>query len=300
MKDKKLCPHCRGYFAPQGYARWHGDNCIHRVTESRDIPWGSVATLFVAASIAIVSAWYSILGLITIFAGAAFEVAVMATCLEVGKVFTAGWLHLRWSTVPLLLRSYLVGAVIVLMFITSIGVFGFLSKAHIEHTINAGGSNVLQVEMLERRINTEKRNITTSETVLNQLDKSVQVLIDYDRIRGDDGAIAVRNSQKDEREALNNSISTSTDAIEELQMQLLPLKSKALQLEADVGPLKYIAEMIYGDTSEEQLGQAVRLLILLLVFVMDPLAVLLTIAGLMGFKHEEKIVKKTVDAMIME
>ena len=302
--EKKQCPHCLGFFAPAGYNRWHGDKCIKKpVKEPIVIPWLALITLIIAFIIAGVSAWYSILGLTTIFAGAAIEVAIMATSLEVGKLVTAAWLHLRWNTVPFLLRMYLTIAVLVLMFITSIGVFGFLSKAHLEQTIKMGGTNTIKIESLERRIDNEKRRIEDAETVIAQLDKTIQTLLNYDRVRGEDGAVAVRESQQEERKALNAQIETAFANIESIQVELFPLKQQQLSLEAEVGPLKYIAELIYGsNTTASQLDSAVRGLIILLVFVMDPLAVLLTIAGLMTFHSRKnvKIIEKNIDAMIME
>lgn len=299
--NKKQCPHCKGYFAPQGYARWHGDNCVKRHKQKKVIPYGGILTLIVAFNIAAVAAWYSILGLTTIFAGAAVEVAIMATSLEIGKLVTAGWLHFRWNTVPILLKSYLISAVLVLMFITSIGVFGFLSKAHIEQSIKVGGNNNLQIQNYERRIANEQRRIKDAETIISQMDAQVQALINFDRIRGVDGAVSLREKQMPEREALNSTINDAYDAIERMQTLVTPLKSQQLSLEAEVGPLKYIAALMYGnDATEDQLNQSVRWLIILLVLVMDPLAVLLTIAGLMSFKKEEiVIVGRPLDPLIL-
>ena len=298
--QKKQCPHCLGEFNSAGYARWHGDNCIQKKKKG-PFPWLAVVTLTVAACIAGVSAWYSILGLITIFAGAALEVAIMASALEVGKLVTAGWLHFRWNVVPFIMKAYLLLAVLVLMFITSIGVFGFLSKAHIEHTMELGGTNDIRIETLERRIGNEQRRIVSSQQVIDQLDSSINTLIDFDRIRGPEGAIAVRQSQQLEREDLNSIIEEAYQRIETLNEELLPLQQQRIGLEAEVGPLKYLAEIVYDSAGKKELDTAVSWLIILLVLVMDPLAVLLTIAGLMTFKRLEVVhIEKPVDALIID
>ena len=187
------------------------------------------------------------------------------------------------------------------MFITSIGVFGFLSKAHIEQTVKVGGSNDIQIATIQRQITRQQDIISDAETVLSQLDESVQTLIDAQRIRGSSGSIAVREAQKEERASLNDTITDAYARIEELSKDLLPLQKEQLSLEAEVGPLKYLAELVYGSADKTQLDQAVRWLIILLVFVMDPLAVLLTIAGLMSLKRDEIVhVHKPVDALIID
>lgn len=236
-------------------------------------------TLIASLCIAGVAAWYSIVGLIAIFSAAVIPIAIMGSVLEVGKLVTATWLHRNWKHANVLLKSYLTIAVFLLMFITSMGIFGFLSKAHLEHSISSGGNNELQIEQLERRIAYQQTIITDAEVVLSQLDATVQTLIDYDRIRGESGAIAVRSSQAEEREGLNNTITDAYSVIEEFQTELMPLQKEYLSLQVEVGPLKYIAELIYGDEAENYFDEAVRWVIILLVVVFDPLAVCLLLAA---------------------
>ena len=236
-------------------------------------------TLLAALSIAGVAAWYSIVGLIAIFSGAAIPIAIMGAVLECGKLITATWLHQNWRKAPLLLRSYLTTAVFLLMVITSLGIFGFLSKAHLEHSISVGGTNELQITNLDRQIARQQSIIADAETVLAQLDQQVATLIEYDRIRGPQGSIAVRQSQSDERSVLNETIDAAYIRIDELQDVLTPLKKERLALEVEVGPLKYIAELIYGDEAEDYFGAAVRWVIILLVVVFDPLAITLLLAA---------------------
>jgi hypothetical protein len=232
-----------------------------------------------ALAISGVAAWYSIAGLIAIFSGATTAIIIMGGVLEAGKLVTASWLYRNWKQVPFLLKSYLTSAVVVLMFITSMGIFGFLSKAHLEQSISVGGTNELQIENLERQIARQQSIVADSETVLSQLDAQVQTLIDYDRIRGPSGSIATRQGQAEERQALNETIDAAYIRIEELQTTLTPLQQEKLAIEVEVGPLKYIAELIYGDQARDFFDEAVRWVILLIVFVFDPLAVLLLIAA---------------------
>lgn len=239
-------------------------------------------TLAMALAISGVAAWYSIAGLIAIFSGATTSIIIMGGVLEAGKLVTASWLYRNWNQVPFLLKSYLTSAVVVLMFITSMGIFGFLSKAHLEQSISVGGTNDLQIENLERQIARQQSIVADSETVLSQLDAQVQTLIDYDRIRGPSGSIATRQGQAEERQALNETIDAAYVRIEELQTDLAPLQQEKLAIEVEVGPLKYIAELIYGDQARDFLDEAVRWVILLIVFVFDPLAVLLLIAANMN------------------
>ena len=147
-------------------------------------------TLVTALAIAGVAAWYSIVGLMAIFAGAIIPIAIMGGVLEVGKLVTAAWLHQNWKKTSLWMKSYLTSAVFVLMVITSLGIFGFLSKAHLEHSIAIGGTNELQIENLERQIARQQSVVADSEIVLSQLDAQVQTLIDYDRIRGPSGSVS--------------------------------------------------------------------------------------------------------------
>ena len=255
-------------------------------------------TLLVAISIAAVAAWYSIIGLMAIFAAAAIPIAIMGGVLEVGKLVTASWLYNNWRRTPILLKSYLTISVVVLMFITSMGIFGFLSKAHLDQTIQIEGSNGILISNLERQISQQRRIITDGETLLKQLDDTVEVLIEYDRIRGPEGALAVRKGQAEQRAEINSSIQSAVSELNALSEELLPLQKERVALEAEVGPLKYIAELIYADEAEDMLDEAVRGVIIIIIFVFDPLAVLLLIAANQSLAQERptKIRKEVLDA----
>ena len=174
------------------------------------------------------------------------------------------------------------------MVITSLGIFGFLSKAHLEHSISTGGTNELRISNLERQIGNQQRIITDSEKVLSQLDQTVQVLLDADRIRGRSGALATRKDQAEERDVLNQSINDAYGVIEQYQEELSPLQQEKLAIEVEVGPLKYIAELIYGNDAEDYFDEAVRIVILLLIFTFDPLAIVLLLAANQGFSQRKK------------
>ena len=168
------------------------------------------------------------------------------------------------------------------------GIFGFLSKAHIDQTITVG-DNSLEISQIETRIDRQEKRVADAELVISQLDSQVQTLIDYDRIRGDTGAIATRENQKEERAELNSVIDDAMNVIAELNVQKLALSKEQIELEAEVGPLKYIAELIYGDNAKDHFDEAVRWVILLLIFVFDPLAVLLLIAANQSLREIRKV-----------
>tara|TARA_Y100000389_G_scaffold202162_1_gene246721 strand:- start:1389 stop:2321 length:933 start_codon:yes stop_codon:yes gene_type:complete len=240
--------------------------------------------IFSALAVSTVAGYFSIVGLMAIFPAAAQPILAMGVVLEVAKLVTASWVYRYWNKTAIVLKSYFTVAVIILSVITSMGIFGFLSKAHLEHSVSTG-DNTLQVARIDRRIDSEQRRITDAETVLAQLDDTVQTLIDYDRIRGDDGAIATRERQSSERDQLNASIDDAILIIDGLSDEKLVLETEQLQIEVEVGPLLYVAEMIYGDTDKETLDKTVRFVIILLILVFDPLAILLVIAANMSLKE---------------
>ena len=251
-----------------------------------------ILTLLVGLAISGVAAWYSIVGLMAIFAAAKIPIAIMGAVLEVGKLLTASWLYQYWEKANKLIKGYFITAVVVLMFITSMGIFGFLSKAHMDQTLSVGDNSLL-IERLDKKIEREQVRIKDAETVIGQLDKAVQVLIDYDRIRGPKGSIAVRESQNEERAQLTSVIDDAYLRIDDMSMEKLELDKEQLALEAEVGPIKYIAAFIYGDDLDNKLlDKAVRWIIVTIIFVFDPLAVLLIVAANMTLKEAYNKPKK--------
>ena len=243
-----------------------------------------ILLLFSALSVSAVAGWFSIVGLMAIFPAAAQPILAMGVVLEVAKLVTASWIYRYWNTGQKLLKAYFIVAVIILSFITSMGIFGFLSKAHLEHSVMTG-DNTLQIERLDRQVSSEQRRINDAQTVLDQLDETVQALIDYDRIRGPDGSLAIRESQTRERQSLNSTIESSQTEIDRINEEKLILDRQQLAIEVEVGPIMYVAEIIYGDTDKKTIDKAVRFVIMLLVLVFDPLAILLVIATNISLKE---------------
>jgi len=237
-----------------------------------------IVILLVGIAISAVAAWYSIIGLTTIFAASFIPIIIMGSVLEVGKIVTASYMFRNWSNIPILMRGYFSFAILILMLITSMGIFGYLSKAHIDQTLGSG-DNTLQVQLLDQRIQREQNKLNDANRVIEQLDKSVEALLKYDRIRGRDGAIATRKAQTEERNQLNGLIEATSNEISKLREKRLVLQKQQLKFEAEVGPIKYIADLVYGDKAKEKIDEAVRGVIILLVVVFDPLAILLIVAA---------------------
>ena len=236
----------------------------------------ALLTLISGIAISIIAAGYSIIGLATLFAGATIPIIAMGSALEVGKLVAASWLYQNWnSDIPRLLKAYLFSAIIILIFITSIGIFGFLSKAHLDQVKPQSG-NALNIQVLDKQINQQQVIVDRAEKTLNSLDKALDKYIDMEYVsRG----LKEREKQKTEREQLNKSISEATAKIVELNKTKSTIELEQIKIEAEVGPLKYVAELIYGEDAKSHFDEAVRIIILILIFVFDPLAVLLLIAA---------------------
>ena len=256
--------------------------------------------LLTALSISGVAAYYSIYGLTAIFSGVFWPIVIMGSVLEVGKIVTTVWLHTYWTHLKWLLKSYMSLAVIVLMFITSMGIFGFLSRAHIEVTSQAGGGDLL-VQQVDQNIAIEQKRIEDARKVITQMDDAVTGLLkgsganaerDNNRTAAmTTQATKLRETQKKERDSLNASIDASNNRITELNKQKLKLNQEQLKMEAEVGPIKYIAQLIYDDSaSKDMLERAVRWVIIVIVAVFDPLAVamVLGVTMVMNKRREEQ------------
>ena len=244
----------------------------------------AVLTLLVALAISAVAAYYSIIGLIAIFSSAVIPIAVMGVVLETGKLVTAAWVYHHWKRTPVLLKTYLISAVVVLMFITSMGIFGFLSKAHIEQT-TVNSDNTLQIELIDSKIQRERDTIKRAENTLLQLDTALEKYVELGAVTK---GLNARKEQEAERNELNTTIDESTDAIATLTQKKSELNADRIAIEAEVGPIKYISELIYGESTKGVLEDAVRGVILIIVFVFDPLAVLLLVAANQSLLQEQQ------------
>ena len=250
-----------------------------------------LVTLAVALCISAVAAYYSIVGLMAIFSASAVSIAIMGVVLEIGKLVTASWLYQNWTTVPKVLKYYLTSAVVVLMFITSMGIFGYLSKSHID-----AGSNTSQVQIKIDRLNnyikSEQKTIIRAEKQLQSLDDALDRYIELGAVSK---GLNKREEQQEERDKLTNMVNKSQVRIDELLDEKSVYDLEIKNFEVEVGPLKYISALIYGDEALTFLENAVRWVILILVFVFDPLAVLLVIAANITIKQELTRIKREKD-----
>ena len=240
----------------------------------------------VALALSAIAAFYSIVGLTAIFAAAVIPIVVMGTILEIAKVVVTLWLHEYWRQCRLLMKVYLVPAVFTLMVITSMGIFGFLSKAHLDQTVPTGDV-AAQVQLIDEKINNERDTIANARSLLAQLDKAVVDISNApDRevngrvISSAERALQVRRQQARDRAALTATVEAAQARIVQLQEQKAPFAKDLRKIEAEVGPIKYIAALIYGDNPDANLlEKAVRWVIIILVIVFDPLAIMMLLAA---------------------
>lgn len=242
----------------------------------------------VALSLSALAAYYAVMGLVAIFAAAVVPIALMGSLLEASKLVVASWLYRNWKEIPALMKSYFVGALVVLMMLTSMGIFGFLSKAHLDQAIPTGDVQS-KLALIDEKIKTEKENINANRKELTQLDAQVdQTIARTDDAKGTERAISVRRSQQKDRNRILNEIGAAQTKIAKYNEERAPIASEVRKVEAEVGPIKYIAALIYGDESANDttmLEKAVRIVTILIVIVFDPLAVLLLIAANWNLKH---------------
>lgn len=218
-----------------------------------------ILTFLAAFVLSAIAAYYSVIGLAAIFVGAFWPVVFMGTTLEFAKLVTASWLYRNWKTAPVLLKTYLTISVVVLMLLTSMGIFGFLAKAHIDSTMDAGANSVelrtlsQQQKITEDRLNYLLQRAGNPETASTQIDRQIQ---------------------------------TTQKELSEINKKRLPLLKEENKLIADVGPIKYVADVFFG-TEDGALDKAVRLVIFTIMLVFDPLAVLLLIAGNISLRQRK-------------
>lgn len=262
--------------------------------------------LLSAIALSSVAAYYSIMGLVAIFSGAATSIAIMGGVLEVSKLVVTSWLYRNWKETPRLLKAYFIIAIITLMLITSMGIFGYLSKAHLEQSMSSSNAGA-EVELINEKIIIQKENINAARKTLNQLDSQVDAALS--RSTDTAGALSsssVRRGQTKERTRLIEEIASSQKEITRLNEERAPKASELRKVEAEVGPIKYIAALIYGENQDSTtLEKAVRVIILMLVFVFDPLAVLMFVAvnqsvsqTIQSVKHVKHTIQIKEDAIV--
>jgi hypothetical protein len=246
-------------------------------------------TLLVALALSTVAAYYSIIGLTAIFAGAVIPIIIMGSILEVGKITTTVWLRKYWHRASLTIKMYLVPAVVLLAFLTSMGIFGFLSRAHSDNSLVSGDVQA-KIAVYDEKIKTARENIDANRKALKQMDEAVdQVMGRSQDEKGADKAVALRRAQARERTRLFSEITTEQKVIAQLSEERAPIAAEVRKVEAEVGPIKYIAAFIYGDNPDTNLLEAaVRWVIILIVIVFDPLAIALVLAANSSKKWDEE------------
>jgi F0F1-type ATP synthase membrane subunit b/b' len=247
--------------------------------------------LVVAIGLSTVAAYFSILGLTAIFAASYWPVIIMGSMLEAAKVVAASWAFRNWNHAPAFIRYYLVIAVAILMMITSMGTFGYLSKAHIEQTASVGDLSA-QVAVYDERIKNLNENIEANRKLLKQFDEAVdQVMSRSTDSKGAERSLQIRKAQQKDRSHLMEEISTLQKEVGRLSAERSPLVSQVKKVEKEVGPIKYIAELFIDRADDSFLEKTVRWVIIMIVTVFDPLAVLLLIAANMGMIRQTRISK---------
>jgi len=244
---------------------------------------------FTAVALSVVSAYYSIAGLTAIFAAAVIPIMIMGGVLEFAKLVVASWLYRTWKYVPIIMRAYFTCALIILMSLTSMGIFGYLSKAHLDQAVPTGDV-ASKIEIIDQKLKTEKENVESARNAIKQLDAQVdQAIGRSDSTQGVERSVQIRRGQQKERSALLADIGSAQTRIARLNEERAPIAAELRKVEAEVGPIKYIAALLYGDNPDQGiLEKAVRIVIIMIVIVFDPLAVLLLMAANTQIKQEEE------------
>lgn len=241
-------------------------------------------------SISAVAIYYSVAGLMSIFAAAMIPIMIMGVVLEVGKLSATVWLKQNWNLAPRFLKIYLLVAIVILMLITSMGIFGYLSKAHLDQAVPTGDI-ADKVALIDERIKTQRDNIDAAKKAIQQMDNQVNERLSRSNDdRGAERAVQIRKQQAKERESLQRDIAKAQAEITKLNEERSPVAKELRKVEAEVGPIKYIAALIYGDNPDQNLLEsAVRWVIIIIVLVFDPLAVILLLASQYSFMWFRKI-----------
>ena len=228
--------------------------------------------LLTGLTISAVAIYYSVVGLAAIFSAAVIPIVIMGSALEVGKLVCASWLKDNWERAPRFMKYYMIVAVMVLMLITSMGIFGFLSKAHSDQSL-VSGDVTSRIAIYDEKIRTAKDNIDANRKALKQMDEAVdQVMGRSSDEKGAEKAVAIRRAQQKERVRLQSEIAAEQKTVAAISEERAPIAAEVRKVEAEVGPIKYIAKFIYGDkgADENMLERAVTWIIILIVIVFDP------------------------------
>ena len=245
-------------------------------------------TFLTAMALSGVAAYYSVIGLAAIFPGSFWPIIIMGTVLEAAKLVTVSWLYRNWKVAHIGMKSYLTVACIILMLITSMGIFGYLSKAHLEHSADTAPV-ASKVQLIDEKIKVIKENLDANRKVIKQMDEMVdQTMGRSNDEKGIANSVVIRRNQQKERSRIQTENETYQKTISQLTEEKFPLQIELQKAESDFGPIKYVAELIYGSGDKDIIDKAVRLVIMLIMVVFDPLAVLLLIAANMSMQPKPK------------
>ena len=226
-----------------------------------------------------IAAYYSVIGLAQIFPGSYWPIIIMGSVLEAAKLVTVSWVYNHWKTTFSALKLYFLIAVVLLMGITSMGIFGYLSKAHIEHSSTIA-PQAAKVEIYDEKIKVIQSQIDRNNKNLSQYDEAVdQVMGRSKDEKGVERANQIRKAQQKDRERIAKENARLQQEIQNLTAEKMPLSLEVKKAESDLGPIKYVAEVVYGTQDRDLIDKAVRLVIFVIIVVFDPLAVLLLIAA---------------------
>jgi hypothetical protein len=258
----------------------------------------AILPFITALALSGIAAYYSVIGLAQIFPGSYWPIVIMGSVLEVAKLVTVSWVYNNWKTTFSALKLYFLVAVVLLMAITSMGIFGYLSKAHIEHS-SAIVPQAAKVEIYDEKIKVIQSQIERNNKNLSQYDEAVDQIMGRSKDeRGAERANQVRKAQQKDRKRIANENARLQKEIQTLTEEKLPLSLEVRKAESDLGPIKYVAEVVYGTQDRDIIDKAVRLVIFIIIVVFDPLAVLLLIAANQTYKQnkesdtEKQVIKK--------
>ena len=259
----------------------------------------AVLALLSGLSISTVAIYYSVAGLVSIFSAAVIPIVVMGVTLEISKLIATMWLKINWTRAPVFIKAYMSAAIVILMIITSMGIFGFLSKAHSDQSLVSGDVQS-KIAVYDEKIKVARDNIDANRKALKQMDEAVdQVMGRSTTETGADKAVAIRRGQAKERTRLLSEIAAEQKTIAKLSEERAPIAAEVRKVEAEVGPIKYIAAFIYGDNPDANvLEKAVTWVIIIIVAVFDPLAVILLLASqysFQWFRKPEETVEQAVE-----
>ena len=259
-----------------------------------------ICALIAGFAVSSVAMYFSIIGWAEIFSASAVSTMIYCGTLETGKIVATAWLKWNWNRIPIIMRGLITIIVVMLMLVTSLGIFGYLAKAHSASAMISKVNTIQQAD-LSNIIENSGRELSVLNLQLQSLDQAVQTLVASGRIRGEFGSEAVRASQSSERERINAAIILATATKKDAEIKKLSIDMEQAKLTADLGPIKYVSELVYGSVANEKDSESmVTKIITVIVAISDPFAIMMLLAAQMSFKwhNEEKTKSFTLDPIV--